>query len=69
MHNNPQRGSFKRMCEKNRWVGPDVEMPGPYPVTNMGDSIKRENNYLKQKKIKSIQLHWSSLNITSSSYL
>jgi hypothetical protein len=49
MHKNPQRGSFKRMCERNRWVGPDLDMLGPYPVTNMGDSIKKENNYFKTK--------------------
>lgn len=37
------------MCERNRWVGPDLDMLGPYPVTNMGDSIKKENNYFKTK--------------------
>lgn len=51
MHKNPQRGSFKWMCERNRWVGPDLDMLGPYPVTNMGDSIKKGNNYFKRKKI------------------
>ena len=50
MQKNPQRGSFKRMCEKKRWVGPDLHMLGPYTVTNMGDSIKKENNYNKTKK-------------------
>jgi hypothetical protein len=39
------------MCERNRWVGPDLDMLGPYPVTNMGDSIKKGNNYFKRKKI------------------
>jgi hypothetical protein len=50
MHKNPQRGSFKRMCKRKRWVGPDLDMLGPYPVTNMGESIKKEKIILKQKK-------------------
>jgi hypothetical protein len=49
MHNNPQIGSFKRMCQRNRWAGPDLDMLGPYTVTNMGDPIKRENNYFNAK--------------------
>jgi hypothetical protein len=59
----PTKRQFQEMCEKNRWVGPDLEMLGLYPVTNMGDSIKKENNYFKTKQ-KSIQLHCISLNIT-----